>query len=66
MVIDKVADVFVGERIFFIIIFPVQDSRQQATKGQSQSVRLPEPRLKIAPYQCSILVGYVGKIRRVG
>jgi hypothetical protein len=45
---------------------PVQDSRRQATEGQSQSVRLPEPRLKIAPYQRSILVGYVDKIRRVG
>jgi hypothetical protein len=50
---------------FALAFTPVQDSRRQAMEGQSQSVHLPEPRLKIAPYQRSILVGYVDKIRRV-
>jgi hypothetical protein len=42
-------------------VLPVQDSRRQATEGQSQSVRSPEPRLKITLYQRSILVGYVDR-----
>jgi hypothetical protein len=75
VVVDNVQLIIVDILVLFLFmvkrqadvkVIPVQDSRRQATEGQSQSVRLPETRLKIAPYQRSILVGYVDKIRRVG
>ena len=58
-----VADSRDGARELSVVDSPVLDSRQQATEGQSQSVRLPDARGATA-VQRSRLVGYVDKIRR--